>query len=581
MIFLYISFKLPKQRVCENVCAERLREERVSDGQRSVQHLEDTMLKVIIADDELHICRLLESLIDWEAEGFTIEGFANNGYEAANLCIAIKPDLLITDIRMPGLGGLELVQQLHKQMPSIHAIIITGYSQFQYAHQALRYGVVDYLLKPIRTDELLAALNNVKERVQYSIAPDLQKSEQQITVKTMQTIKENLLLSLLSGNAEFSSMGKRVDIPEEVHIDYRGDSWRLVQIEIILDSTHDNLSAEEYLGKKIHEIISEEFKDEKLELIFVRTGQGYFCLVNGEEDSFLTFIAHLQNVKFILMQILELFKGTFTIGVSSLCKTLHNVGNCVGECETAVNHKIIAGKNQVICYSDIPVSDHKQEEFISEYWEKEFRKAIADADHKAVANCISDLISSLNLMSKQISGTFVNEVYKELIDLFFGSILVFGSENLEKYSKEELVSQGKFFYSITAAFTYLSNLFRTIISNLAEEKGEQSTRPIRMAQLYVEEHYTEAVKLQEVAEYVGLAPSYLSSLFKKQVKKSLVEYLTYIRIQNAKQLLIDRNRNIADIADEVGFVDEKYFIKRFKKVTGLTPNEYRKLFGNG
>lgn len=281
------------------------------------------------------------------------------------------------------------------------------------------------------------------------------------------------------------------------------------------------------------------------------------------------------------MQILELFKGTFTIGVSSLCKTLHNVGNCVGECETAVNHKIIAGKNQVICYSDIPVSDHKQEEFISEYWEKEFRKAIADADHKAVANCISDLISSLNLMSKQISGTFVNEVYKELIDLFFGSILVFGSENLEKYSKEELVSQGKFFYSITAAFTYLSNLFRTIISNLAEEKGEQSTRPIRMAQLYVEEHYTEAVKLQEVAEYVGLAPSYLSSLFKKQVKKSLVEYLTYIRIQNAKQLLIDRNRNIADIADEVGFVDEKYFIKRFKKVTGLTPNEYRKLFGNG
>ena len=87
--------------------------------------------------------------------------------------------------------------------------------------------------------------------------------------------------------------------------------------------------------------------------------------------------------------------------------------------------------------------------------------------------------------------------------------------------------------------------------------------------------------MQEVAEYVGLTPTYLSTLFKKQVGKSLVEYLTHVRIQNAKQLLVDRNRNISDIADEVGFVDEKYFIKRFKRVTGLTPNEYRKLFGNG
>ena len=130
-------------------------------------------------------------------------------------------------------------------------------------------------------------------------------------------------------------------------------------------------------------------------------------------------------------------------------------------------------------------------------------------------------------------------------------------------------------------FTYLDNLFRATISSLFEEKGEQSTRPIRMAQLYIDEHYKEQIKLQDVAEYVGFTQSYLSSMFKRQVGKSLVEYLTHIRIQKAKQLLIGGEWNIADVAEEVGFLDVKYFIKRFKKITGLTPSEYRKLFGNG
>ena len=101
------------------------------------------MLKVIIADDEQHISKLLESLIDWEKLGFRIVGKARDGYSALKLCSELEPDFLITDIRMPGLSGMDLIRELHRMNPHIKVIIITGYSQFQYAHQALRYGVVD------------------------------------------------------------------------------------------------------------------------------------------------------------------------------------------------------------------------------------------------------------------------------------------------------------------------------------------------------------------------------------------------------------------------------------------------------
>ena len=539
------------------------------------------MLKVIIADDESHICQLLEALIDWEAEGFTIEGFANNGHEAARLCASCHADLLITDIRMPGLGGLELVQHLHEQMPFVHVIIITGYSQFQYAHQALRYGVVDYLLKPIRTDELRNALNNVKEKIYHFSAAETQRSEQQVSWKSMQAIKENLLFSLLNGRENHSAALLKGNLPESYHVDFSGSVWRLIQLEAILDGTYDNLSAEDYLGNKMKEIFIEEFKKENMELIFTRTSRGYFCLMNGEEDSFLDFIPHLQTVKFILLQILELFKGTFTIGVSNSCVKFENLDRCIMECEQAIDHKIIVGKNQIIYFSEIPPEVHEAEEFLTEEYKQKFRTAITDADDAALSGCFSDLISSLNLMSRKLSGNFIIQIYNKLNELFFASVGAFGMEEYGNYSEENLAVQGKCFYNITTAFQYLGNSCRTILAAVIEQKGEQSTKPIRMAQLYIDEHYMEAIQLNEVADFVGLAPSYLSSLFKKQVGKSLVEYLTHIRIQNAKQLLIDRDRNITDIADEVGFADVKYFIKRFKKVTGLTPNEYRKLFGNG
>ena len=126
--------------------------------------------KVIIVDDEQHICRLIEALIDWEAHGLEVIGSARDGGSAFQMCQELSPDILITDIQMPGLSGIDLIKKLNDQFPEIKVIIITGYSQFPYAHQALRYGVVDYLLKPIQKEELEHALQKGMELIDREIA---------------------------------------------------------------------------------------------------------------------------------------------------------------------------------------------------------------------------------------------------------------------------------------------------------------------------------------------------------------------------------------------------------------------------
>ena len=125
----------------------------------------DFMIKVVIADDEARICQLIKVLVDWDALGMEIAGIASNGIEALMMVRKERPDILITDIRMPGASGIDLIKQARSICPSICMIIISGYAHFEYAKTALAYGVKDYLLKPINQKELMASLQKVAAEI--------------------------------------------------------------------------------------------------------------------------------------------------------------------------------------------------------------------------------------------------------------------------------------------------------------------------------------------------------------------------------------------------------------------------------
>ena len=533
--------------------------------------------KVIIADDEHHICKLINALVDWEEYGLEVIGFANDGNKAYTMCEEMSPDLLITDIRMPGLSGIELIRKLYEAFPDIKVIIITGYSQFLYAHQALKYRVVDYLLKPIKKEELEAALRKGLNLIDDETARKLENRN--LSLRSMQEIKDNLLTIILNSANQPSKVFNRDRFLEEYHIKFQGNAWQLLQIECILSSEENALALQEFLARKIKDIVLEEMKNDRVEMLTTLMDNSFFCLFNSgrnilEEER--TALNQVKNKLLVVNDILQ--KINFTIGISNIYEDFNDVYVCVSQCRSCIDHKVIKGKNKIIRYEDIPKEELGASFFIDDAFRKRFLKIIADADKEGMSVEINELVTHLYRYSGRISGTVVLEIYQMLVKLFYKGIQVFNITDFREFSQENLLPQKQYFYSITGAFTYLSDIFQVLLKKCMEEKEDQSTRPVRNAQAYVEEHYMEPITLEEIAKHVGLNETYLSSVFKKQTGKSLIDFLTHVRVQHAKELLINHHKSINEIAEEVGFNDAKYFTKRFKKFTGVSPNEYRKLF---
>ncbi len=533
--------------------------------------------KVIIADDEQHICHLIKALIEWEQYGLEVVGFANDGNKAFQMCEECSPDFLITDIRMPGLSGIELIRKLYDAFPDIKVIIITGYSQFSYAQQALKFRVVDYLLKPIQKEELECALQKGLNLIDAEIVRTLENRN--LSLKSMQEIKDNLLILILNSKGQPSKLFSRERFLEEYHLKFQGNTWQLLQIECILNREDNTLSLQEFLGEKIKDIVVGEVKNEKIEILTALMDNSFFCLFNGDREILellKTALIRIKSKLLVLNDVLQ--KINFTIGLSNIYGNFNDIFASINECESCINYKVIKGKNKIIKYKDVPKAELEAIRFIDGNFRKRFMKTIADADSEEMAGEINELVTLLYRYSGKINGDVVLEIYQMLVKLFYKGIQVFDVTDFREFSQENLIPQKQYFYSIAGAFTYLSDIFQLLLKRCVEEKEDQSTRPIRNVQIYIEEHYREAVTLEEIAKHVGLNETYLSSIFKKQMGKSLIDFLTYIRIQHAKELLIDHCRSVNEIAEEVGFNDAKYFTKRFKKFTGVSPNEYRKLF---
>lgn len=533
--------------------------------------------KVIIADDEQYICRLIGALIDWEACGLEVAGYACDGNTAFQMCAELSPDFLVTDIRMPGLSGIDLIKKLYEAFPKIKVIIITGYSHFSYAHQALRYNVIDYLLKPIQKEELLHALEKGIRLIEKESVP--LEEEKNPSLKSMQEIKDNLLTMILRSGGQISNFLKQEHFVEKYLMKFHGKAWQLIQIEFILTSEENTLAVQDFLEDKIKDIVGEEVKQEGIEMVTALVDNSFFFLLNADPDILKQadhVLGQVKNKLLVINDILQ--KINFTIGVSGICGDFHQIQECVNQCRSCIQYKIMKGKNKIIPYETMPAAEYEASRFIDDNFRKRFLKEIAEADGEAVSMEIDELVTLLYRFSGKIEGGVIFEIYEMLVKMFFKGIQVFDFTDFREFSQENLLQQRVYFYSLSGAFTYLGDIFQMLLGRSFKEKEDQNTRPVRMAQLYVEEHYMQPVALEDIARHVGLNETYLSSIFKKQTGRSLIDFLTFTRVQHAKELLISHDKSINEIAEEVGFNDAKYFTKRFKKLTGVSPNEYRKLF---
>lgn len=536
------------------------------------------MLKVIIADDEDKICQLIYKLINWEEMGMSVVGIAHNGVEALELIQALTPDIAITDIRMPGFDGLEFIERAKEYNSQVQFVIISGYQHFEYAQRAIKYGVLDYLLKPVNKEELIGTLTKMKDRY-LERAEQLSKEEKMIL--NMKNNIDKLRIGFLRGIL-FQRINKAKDISLEIvnkeyQFLFQEGYFQIViaKLDGITQSYSSNLK---FLEEKVLQIIANNLKDFCYDMESLFEENIFYCILNYSQANKKILRKQCKTLLDEIILQKEIFENMeVTVGLGIPEDDIQTIDNSLKTAIWAYQQRLIVGTNRVI-EGDAMVSNQLANSKLFYDFNKSMNNALERLDVDSVVESLRFLKESLRNRT-ETSGYEVLQMAKEICNLYLIAMrnnkfpITDGDALFEKFNSE-INNYG----SINALFHYMTTTIIGYLEKVIDDKKQLDTKPIREAKQYIQENYMKPLTLEDVSAKVGFNTTYFCSLFKKDTGNTFLEYLYEIRMNKAKELLKETNLSIAVICEQVGYSDIKHFTKIFTKNSGLKPNEYRKLY---
>ena len=534
------------------------------------------MIKVIIADDEDRVCKLILALIDWKLLDMEICAVAHNGLEALDMIEIFKPDLIITDIKMPGCSGLEMIKQAKQIKSDLSFIVISGYSEFEYAQCSIKHGVEDYLLKPIKKEELTNALIKIRQRF-------LQKSQQLNNVELLkQSIKDDIFrFRRLFFVEVILPQSYSVDMSIEklnslYHLQLKPGLFQAFAVKIDFDFNEQTDTTIKLVSDKILDLINEYFKDLCFESVTYQRDSCIYCIMNyssGNAEFLQGTIKRCMNDLFIHKGIFE--NMDFTTGVGQPYNYPEGLRVSFAQAKMCMQQRLIDGVNQII--TTLPENDDISIKDIISKFSKDSHKAIEFYDADAAEIVIDKLHEDLLHVCK--TGDRLYKTVLETMNLFLMSM---NTNQMIEIDANNIYDEFYKKTSVCRSTTEIFNIFKETISHYIKEAIEERKKanilPISIAKRYISENYMHPITLEEVSNLVGFNASYFSSLFKKVCGEGFLDCISEVRINKAKELLKETNLKVSDVCSKVGYVDFKHFAKTFKKRTGLSPNEFRKLY---
>ncbi len=529
------------------------------------------MLKVVVADDEKRICRLICMLADWQALGMEVVAMAFNGLEALDAVQHYQPDILITDIHMPGCNGLDLIAQVKEVQPNMEIIIISGYAHFDYAQSAVKLGVGEYLLKPIRQEELMASLRKLGQRCQdrrateenvHTLEADFEeqlcKRREQFVCDLMNKQVENLTAEGISRDYQLE-WGAGCFAAFVLKIDYTLGTFTDASIEVILEKARGIFAS---VLSPICNMLVMHF--EKTE------GCGILCAPAAIEISLRKALREAMDQ---LTAQRPLFGAiSFSCGLGQMVSDIQDLPLSLKAARYSVLQRLLEGTGRL--YEPLPFGKSADTDALLQRYRKAIGHAIDQLDTDAATRC-TDQMKKEALAIPGITGKDLLKLVEAAGKMF---ILCWSFPR-----QEELVERFELCCrqssSADILFDQLREMQNEQILHIRTERETEASRPIRIAKKYVQEHFQEPITLDDVSAVAGFSPSYFSIVFKKEVGEGFARYLSSLRIERAKELLRETNYPVVVICQKVGYSDVKHFVETFRKSTGLNPAQYRKLFG--
>ena len=538
-----------------------------------------TMIRVIVADDESKVCRLICQLINWQELDMTLLGIASNGIETLEMIENEKPDLVITDVCMPGYDGLELIKKARSYNPDIKFIIISGHSQFEYAQTAIRYGASDYILKPVNRDVLNNTLLKVRKRYleQQSQAENTRiLQERQAGDKA--SLRSLLWMDLKSGAA----IGDLDAINQKYYNNFQKGCF---QTFLIMADTLDNSGLNEpYAGNILEQLYSKAKFSLQKQIMPLCMEFDTFCQ-NGQIIGVMNYQKeHQKEICDSLRNFIRAFYSgncafdhmRFHLSISEVCGKITELLGCFDQAERVIGQRLLVSDN--IFLEKVPLDTEFDKDAFYKPFNAAMRKGLDLKSTHEIADAVSKLKSTV--LSNSLNGYQILSIVKEAYHLFLLSG-VFQNE-YHFADNEELIPA---FNKKAVLCGSAENLFRLLNDSCQKDLEDaniwidkEKIRPINQAKKYIMENFAEDISLEDVSLQVGFSSSYFSTLFRKETGETFMEYLMEIRIEQAKKLLRESRIKIETVCKSVGYTDYKRFPKRFKKSTGISPKEYRNLY---
>lgn len=536
-------------------------------------------MKVLIADDEMKVCKLIQHLVDWDALEMEIVDIVNDGEAALEVISAQKPDIVITDIRMPVYDGLELVRRGKEINPDINFIVISGYSQFEYAQQAIKYGVKDYLLKPLKKRELEGVLSEIRDSHASHVMENKKHEELELIVQTSREhIKESFLIKMLQDPALHSFLGNMdlQEVNKKYECNFRKGYFVGARVRMFYSLRLKDVEVKSFVINKVNQIIKEKLPELCTECISTICRDEIVILINTDEEDYTDLQKLFKSIRIELLNFKEEFHEVhFVAGIGRKCSCLADIDRSFEEAQYAIMNRMGERERYFIEYNPKSVSGKEKKEI----FDREIRQKILECQERIDIEGIQRLVIELkNRLEKyRTDGKLVYECFLELVQT-----LQFGAKDYRNQLGGIFEEKYEDYYWEMLGF---EKLFSWIINDVEQEYDvykkslkDAVSKPIRDAKKYIQDNFNSHINLESVSEYVGFNSAYFSTLFKKETGKNFLEYLTDLRIQKAKNYLIQTDQDVAEIALAVGYSDLKYFSKLFKKMTGINPSEFRKLY---
>lgn len=529
------------------------------------------MIKVVVADDEERICRLIQALVDWEGLGLENVGVAHNGLEAIELVERCQPDILVTDIRMPGCSGLELIEKVKAQDSGMEIIIISGYAHFDYAQQAIKFGVSDYLLKPINKAELNDTLKKLTDRICQRRTLELDKSELVRKVeKDIRQMQENFLERLIEQEKMDLSMQTLTDT---YYLNVKPGIFQAFWLKMDCGTETIGEASAGMLMSKAIEVTERCLREKCTEMVLTIKGFSCIGIVNYEKERRDDIRRLMKSCLNQLETQKSLFRPVrFSLALGSAFEEPEMLGCSMKEASVMIQERILKGTGRM--FEHMADASALQQEAVLERYLREIASAAETLSETASERAVKLLADEIHRV-KGIRGCEIMELVQSAAEVF--------AVRMQMQERQERLAQFKDQCSLCGSaeevFACLLAFQNEQISRVKQEQENDAIRPIRKAKQYIQGHYSEPITLEEVSDVVGLSTAYFSALFKKTEGEGFAKYLINIRMDQARVLLRESNLSVSEICHRVGYNDIKHFTHTFEKTAGVKPATYRKLYG--